>query len=200
MRPPFISPVAPEFGLSADFDDWGTYWDPKAATGPNKGKGQHKGLDFKTPIGTVVRAIAGGTVREVTTSERSGLLVRLEHRGGWSSSYHHLASSLVKLGQEVVQGDRIALSGNSGTNTTGAHLHLTVRDPGAAGESRMDPRPFAATPYLDIGPEHYGFEAADWAQKAGLVAGVGGELPREEPLTVVRFLTVLHRALKKEVK
>jgi murein DD-endopeptidase MepM/ murein hydrolase activator NlpD len=190
MKPPFISPVAPETRISADFNARGPHWEPR---GPD-GKGQHKGLDFACPIGTPVRAIAGGTVREVTISVRSGLFVWIEHRDGWHSSYHHLAESLVKPGQAVIQGDTICRSGNSGSNTTGAHLHVTVRDPaGPAADNRVDPRPFVATPYLDIGPEHYGFESARWAKQAGLASGVGGELPREAPLTMIRFLAILHR-------
>ncbi len=212
MRPPYISPVAPETPLSADFDDWGTHWDPKATSGLHKGKGQHKGLDFACPVGTRIHAIAGGVVREVTSTVRGGLYVWIEHRREEyavlvdgekrypGSSYHHLSEAFVRAGQLVTQGDIIAKSGQSGTNCTGPHLHLTVRDPaGPAADNRVDPRPFAATPYLDIGPEHYGFEAARWAHdplgndSLPLVGGVAGELQRDLPLTTARFLVILYR-------
>ncbi len=200
VKPPFIYPVPPETRISAGFDAWGAHWEPKATSGPHAGQGQHKGVDFACPVGTKVRAIAGGTVREVSQTDRGGLYVWIEHRGGWGSSYHHLAEALVQPGQEVLQGDAIARSGNSGSNTTGPHLHLTVRDPGKPGDNRVDPRPFAPTPYLDIGPEHWAFEAAKWARDPlsdgglPLIAGnTDGELGRDHPLTTIRFAAILFR-------
>jgi len=204
LRPPFISPVAPETKLSAAFDAWGDHWEPKATSGPHKGKGQHKGLDFEVPVGTPVRAIADGVVREVSSTIRGGLYLWLGHGGGYHSGYHHLSevyasAASAKAGQTVTAGDVVCLSGDSGTNTTGPHLHLTVRGPGPAADNRIDPRPFAATPFADIGPEHYGYDAACWAKDPlgnkgpALVAGQGGELPREAPVTRIWLLTVLWR-------
>ena len=47
------------------------------------------------------------------------------------SEYGHLSRFIVNVGQKVKQGQVIAYSGNSGTST-GAHLHLTIRQNGTA--------------------------------------------------------------------
>lgn len=142
MTPAFVSPVSPSWRISAGFGDWGTYWTPKQTSGPHAGQGQHEGTDFAVPVGTEVCAIAAGVVKEVSTTTLSGLGILIDHRTGFTSSYRHLSQALVSVGQTVAQGERIALSGRSGTSATGAHLHLGVRDLLAAGAPMVDPRPF----------------------------------------------------------
>jgi len=55
-----------------------------------------------------------------------GLRVVILHDYGVETVYAHLRKALVKEGQLVKRGERIALSGNSG-RSTGPHLHYEVR-------------------------------------------------------------------------
>ncbi|WP_034915398.1 MULTISPECIES: murein DD-endopeptidase MepM [Erwinia] len=85
----------------------------------------HKGVDFAVPVGTPVLAIGDG---EVIVSKRSGAAgnyVAIRHGRQYMTRYMHLKTLLVKPGQKVKRGDRIALTGNTG-RSTGPHLHYEV--------------------------------------------------------------------------
>lgn len=203
-KPQLILPVPSTIPISATFGQPGRHWEPKD---PATGLGKHHGVDFACPMGTTVRAMSGGVVKEVTSTVLGGLFVWVEHRRkeyavtvkGMArypgSSYHHLSEPLVKVGQEVTQGEPVARSGNSGSNTTGEHLHVTLRD---ARGAAIDPMPLlVATPYVDIGPESgWEFATAKWAKTRLNLAGIDGELRPEEPVAMIRFLEFLRRALK----
>ena len=92
----------------------------------------HYGTDFTAPIGTKVYAPANGTVLK-TSYQRggAGYYIIIKHAGGYSTVYMHLSKALVRTGQQVSQGQVIALSGNTG-GSTGPHLHYEVRINGRA--------------------------------------------------------------------
>lgn len=96
----------------------------------------HNGVDFAVPTGTPVAAAADGVVVGAGTDPASGNFVRIQHADGSTTGYGHLSKVNVKLGQQVTQGDPIALSGATG-NATGPNLHFTVRD---ANGQPVDPR------------------------------------------------------------
>ena len=88
----------------------------------------HKGVDFPLPIGTPIIATADGEVDKVVSSRGKssfGRYILLCHDEVYSSLYAHLSKTLVKEGQEVLQGDTIGFSGNSGL-TTSPHLHYEI--------------------------------------------------------------------------
>lgn len=85
----------------------------------------HNGTDFATPIGTAVLAAAEGTVLRVEKHPFAGRYVEIQHQGQYKSRYLHLNKALVRPGQRVAKGQRIALSGASG-RVTGAHLHYEL--------------------------------------------------------------------------
>jgi len=85
----------------------------------------HKGIDIRVPSGTPVRAPGAGKVLEVGYMRGYGLRVVLEHDYGIQTVFAHLRKALVKEGQTVKRGQKIALSGNSG-RSTGPHLHYEV--------------------------------------------------------------------------
>jgi murein DD-endopeptidase MepM/ murein hydrolase activator NlpD len=93
--------------------------------------GPHPGLDVAVPLGTPIRAAGGGTVVEVGDDVRYGRFVRLEHRDGYETLYAHASQILVKQGDKIPSGRRIALSGNTGQSTA-PHLHFEIRQGGAA--------------------------------------------------------------------
>lgn len=83
----------------------------------------HNGVDFSVPIGTPVIAPADGQVIKIAYQARgAGRYIVVRHSREYETVYMHLSKSLVKIGQSVKRGDRIALSGNTG-GSTGAHLH-----------------------------------------------------------------------------
>lgn len=92
-------------------------------------KKKHNGVDFALPVGSDVFAVAAGTVTQSERRGSYGHLVVIRHRSGWESRYAHLDKRLVKQGQRVEAGQRIAESGNSG-RSTGPHLHLELRKSG----------------------------------------------------------------------
>ncbi len=104
----------------------------------------HKGVDFSMPIGTPVIAPADGTVEKIAyQANGAGRYVVIRHSREYQTVYMHLSRPLVKAGQSVKKGERIALSGNTG-RSTGPHLHyefhingrpvnpLTVKLPGGS--------------------------------------------------------------------
>jgi murein DD-endopeptidase MepM/ murein hydrolase activator NlpD len=95
--------------------------------GKHWSKGYHTGVDFAVPIGTPVLAVADGIITTATWGKAYGVQVVQRVAQGWVI-YAHLNAKRVKPGQTVKAGQLIGESGNSGTNTTGAHLHLELRD------------------------------------------------------------------------
>ncbi len=95
-------------------------------TAPKKGASSyHKGVDWAVPTGTAVYASCGGTVARAGWGSGYGYVVYIDHEDGRQTRYAHLSKVLVKTGQTVKQGDRIALSGNTGVST-GPHLHFEI--------------------------------------------------------------------------
>ena len=93
---------------------------------PKKGASTyHKGVDWATPTGTPVYASCGGTVAKAGWGSGYGYVVYINHADGRQTRYGHLSKVLVSVGQSVKQGDRIALSGNTGVST-GPHLHFEI--------------------------------------------------------------------------
>ncbi|MDE6129802.1 MAG: M23 family metallopeptidase, partial [Lachnospiraceae bacterium] len=85
----------------------------------------HKGVDWAVPTGTAVVASCGGTVVKAGWSTGYGYCVYINHPDGKQTRYAHLSKVLVSVGQTVSQGQRIALSGNTGVSS-GPHLHFEI--------------------------------------------------------------------------
>lgn len=85
----------------------------------------HEGLDIAASIGTPVVATADGVVARVEYSPSYGKTVVVDHGYGYRSQYSHNSRLLVKAGQRVSRGDKIAEVGNTG-RSTGPHLHYEV--------------------------------------------------------------------------
>ena len=95
-------------------------------TAPTKGASTyHKGVDWAVPKGTAVFASCGGTVARAGWGSGYGYVVYINHSDGRQTRYAHLSKVLVKVGQTVNQGERIALSGNTGVSS-GPHLHFEM--------------------------------------------------------------------------
>lgn len=85
----------------------------------------HEGLDIAANTGTPVTVTADGIVARVEYSPTYGNTVVIDHGYGYQTLYAHNSRNLVKVGQRVKRGDRIAQVGNTGMST-GSHLHYEV--------------------------------------------------------------------------
>jgi len=86
----------------------------------------HKGMDFRAPTGTVVRAGNSGVVVLARPLYYEGNCVVIDHGLGLYTISMHLSRIDVREGQHVSLGERIGLSGATG-RVTGPHLHWAVR-------------------------------------------------------------------------
>ncbi|MBK6766265.1 MAG: M23 family metallopeptidase [bacterium] len=94
----------------------------------------HYGLDVAAREGTTVDASAQGLVIFAGWSYPYGNLVILQHKSGYQTFYGHNQVLLVEPGERVLQGQPIALLGNSGRSSA-PHLHFEIWKDGV----RVDP-------------------------------------------------------------
>jgi murein DD-endopeptidase MepM/ murein hydrolase activator NlpD len=97
-------------------------------TGQNS---MHEGIDFPAEIGTPIVAAASGKVTIAEWHPQYGKMLEIDHGNGLVSLYAHASQLLVKAGDLVMAGQRVAVVGNTG-RSTGPHLHFEVRLNGRA--------------------------------------------------------------------
>lgn len=86
----------------------------------------HDGIDIRVDIGNPVIATADGQAVRMK-GMKGALLVKIYHEDDYSTMYAHLSEIFItEYLQDVLKGDTIGLSGNTG-ETTGPHLHYEVR-------------------------------------------------------------------------
>jgi murein DD-endopeptidase MepM/ murein hydrolase activator NlpD len=93
----------------------------------------HFGVDIAAPAGSPVRAPVGGVVILAEELYLTGNTVIIDHGLGVNSTYAHLSSIAVRLGQRVEQGQVIGKVGATG-RATGPHLHWGLN----VGQIRVD--------------------------------------------------------------
>ena len=91
----------------------------------------HEGIDFLADAGSPVSAAAGGVVVFAGFHPQYGYVVDIDHGNDLVTRYAHCSKLLVKEGDIVARGRKIAESGSTG-RSTGPHLHFEVRFRGAA--------------------------------------------------------------------
>jgi len=91
----------------------------------------HEGVDFMAEAGSAILASAGGVVVYADTHPQYGNMVEIDHGNDIVTRYAHASKLLVKVGQVVRRGDKIAEVGSTG-RSTGNHLHFEVRYKGIA--------------------------------------------------------------------
>ena len=89
----------------------------------------HEGVDFMAEVGTPVVAAAGGVVVYSDRHPEYGNMIDVDHGNDFVTRYAHASKRLVKVGQVVVRGQKIAEVGSTG-RSTGPHLHFEVRHRG----------------------------------------------------------------------
>ncbi|MEW5882101.1 MAG: M23 family metallopeptidase [Pseudomonadota bacterium] len=85
----------------------------------------HAGVDFAAPTGTPIFAAAGGVVATAEANPVYGNSVLIDHGNGLSTLYAHASKLVVKTGDIVKRGQKIAEVGSTG-RSTGPHLHFEV--------------------------------------------------------------------------
>jgi murein DD-endopeptidase MepM/ murein hydrolase activator NlpD len=108
--------------------------------GSNWSSGYHTGSDYAAPSGTEVAAAASGTVTAAGFNGPYGNQITIEHEDGTETTYSHLSSMSVSVGDTVSAGEQIGAVGSTG-NSTGPHLHFEAFD--SSGE-RMNPEEWLA--------------------------------------------------------
>ncbi len=91
----------------------------------------HEGIDFVADVGTPVYAAAGGVVVFTEYHPQYGNMVEIDHGNDFVTRYAHASNVLVKMGEVVRRGRKIAEVGSTG-RSTGPHLHFEVRYKGVA--------------------------------------------------------------------
>lgn len=127
-------PIEVKRGISAHFHD---------SSYPFRNLFEHPGTDLPTPVGTPVRAAAGGYVAWNRTGKQYGNYIMVIHPNGIATIYAHLSAFVAKPDSYIERGDVIGYSGgrpgDQGAGlSTGAHLHFEVRQDGIP----VNPEPF----------------------------------------------------------
>lgn len=111
----------------------------------------HRGIDIAAPMGTLVVAPADGTV---TFAGPVGgrRFVTIDHGEGLRSTVSYVEDLRVRVGDVVVRGDTIAVSGTGHADATVPHVHFGVR----TGDTYVDPlaylEPPSVTAYIRLAP------------------------------------------------
>lgn len=103
-----------------------------------KKKGFHYGIDFAIAVGEEVVSTADGVVVEASFDPARGNYVLIRHGDIFSTFYSHLKSISAQVGDQLEKGQTIGYSGNTGTSTTGPHLHYEVLKEGR----RVNPKDY----------------------------------------------------------
>ncbi len=96
---------------------------------PEKG---HFGIDYGVKTNTPIYAAAGGIVIFADYTIEDGNMIIIQHENNFVTVYKHCASLTKSVRDAVVQGELIGLTGDSGTNTSGPHLHFEIWKDGKA--------------------------------------------------------------------
>lgn len=121
-------PWAIPIDLGGDVRISGYFGEERSFNGGPRG-GHHGGTDIGAPSGVPVRATNHGTVVLAELTLVRGNLVVVDHGAGVLSSYGHMESLAVGVGDTVVRGQTVGIVGTTGLST-GPHLHWEMATAG----------------------------------------------------------------------
>jgi len=87
---------------------------------------KHYGVDIAMPENSPVHSISEGVVVFAEWTSETGFVIILEHLNGLTSIYKHNSSIIKTQGDRIETGEIIAFTGNTGSLTTGPHLHFEL--------------------------------------------------------------------------
>jgi lipoprotein NlpD len=88
---------------------------------------KHDGINIKAPEGAPVKAAKEGTVAFAGVLDGYGNTIIIEHKDNYATVYANNQANLVKQGQPVTKGQKIAEVGGSSANSPQAYLHFQIR-------------------------------------------------------------------------
>ncbi len=121
-----LMPTIPPVETSWSASSFGWRIDPISGM-----QAMHEGVDFMADTGTPIFAAAGGIVVAAEYHHQYGNMVEIDHGNDFITRYAHTSRTMVKVGDVVQRGRKIAEVGSTG-RTTGPHLHFEVRYKGVA--------------------------------------------------------------------
>lgn len=98
----------------------------------------HRGMDFAIQEGENFYAPAVGLVLESGFETKLGNYLLIKHDDEYSTFYAHFKNASVKVGDKISTGQVLGITGNTGTFSTGPHLHYEVIKNG----ERVDPKDY----------------------------------------------------------
>ena len=87
---------------------------------------KHYGVDIVMPENSPVHSISEGIVVFAEWTSETGFVIIIEHLNGLTSIYKHNSSIIKVQGDRIETGEIIAFTGNTGSLTTGPHLHFEL--------------------------------------------------------------------------
>lgn len=114
VRPVDGGPITSPFGMRTD---------PINGT-----QRMHNGIDIGVGTGTNLKALGNGKVSSVSWNEGGGKTIKITYDNGMSSTYMHCQDAVLSEGAVVTAGQTVGHTNNTGTWTTGPHLHFELRD------------------------------------------------------------------------
>jgi len=163
------------YRLQAQGDEFASWWDETGTEVPRrlkatplaqyeqvtsllKDRPNHKGMDFKVPVGTDVLSPKQGTVVRTNWNVKyNGNCVEVRYDDGSLARFLHLSNTIAKAGQRMSAGGVVGLSGNTGRSTA-PHLHYEIEKAGRV----VDPVNYHGTYRRSLG-------AADMAKLQSMI-------------------------------
>lgn len=134
MRASRGSSATPDGRISAAGLIWPTRGSVTSEYGYRWGR-MHEGIDIAAPTGTPIWAAADGVVIYSGVMNGYGLVILIDHGGGFTTVYAHQSRLAAGDGRRVSQGELIGYVGSTG-HSTGPHLHFETRVNGSAQNPR----------------------------------------------------------------
>lgn len=86
----------------------------------------HPFIDITAPANSVVAAVLDGTVIFAGWNDEAGYTIQIQHSNDIVSTYKHNQKLLKKTGDKVSAGTPVAMVGNTGSLSSGEHLHFEL--------------------------------------------------------------------------
>lgn len=173
--------------------------EPKGFYDPIK---KHTGVDLDCPIGTDLALPFSATFLEMKKQSEMGLVAYLKDSNDVIHVFAHLSGVMKHNGQILKANEVFGTSGNSGSATTGPHLHYELISPKAEEGLEFMTRKLGQYKGFNIDPlkylstmeKHWSNEAMDWLVKHELIEM---RKPHEATPTWGELSVVLQRLAKK---